>query len=544
MKFIPINLLNIYKTKTSLILSVFVLSLCGFNSAEAQGEKRIKGSIQHITVFRDRAQVDATAKTTVSAGTTQVVIERLASTIDPNSIQIGGKGDVVIMGVKFKQNYLSSNMATPIEDSLKMTKAEIETIKMLLKVAENEQKMLMANANIKNEKEGLLPEDLKEMVDFFRTKLTEIGTRTMQLERQLMELQERENKLAQQAASQSSTRNQPMGEIVVSVSAKTTTNLDLTMTYIVNNVGWYPSYDMRVKDSDSPVAFAYRANVYQNTGVDWDNVKLTLSTANPSQGGTKPELYPQFVSVYEPRPVLYAKNARQKDMMQSESMVMAAPMAMEVASGATITTMTESTLAVNFDIALPYTVKSGGVAEMVDIQNFSFPATYSYYSTPKLDKDGFLVATITDWEKYNLLPGKANVFFEGTFVGETEINGSETGDSLVISLGRDKKIITKREEIEAFKSRKNVGSNIKESFAYKISLRNTKNSAIKLTVEDQLPVSQDSRIEVELEEAKDAEFNKETGKITWTVSLNPAENKELILRYNVKYPKGKTVTNL
>jgi hypothetical protein len=111
-------------------------------------------------------------------------------------------------------------------------------------------------------------------------------------------------------------------------------------------------------------------------------------------------------------------------------------------------------------------------------------------------------------------------------------------------MGRDKKIISKRETIEEFKSRKNVGSNIRETFGYRITLRNTKNEPISIVMEDQVPISQDSRIEVELEDAIGADFNRETGKLTWKLTLQPLENKEVLLKYNVKYPKGKNIQGL
>ncbi|HEY1056718.1 MAG TPA: DUF4139 domain-containing protein, partial [Emticicia sp.] len=156
----------------------------------------------------------------------------------------------------------------------------------------------------------------------------------------------------------------------------------------------------------------------------------------------------------------------------------------------------------------------------------------------------FLTAIITNWEKYNLLPGSANIYFEGTFVGTSDIANSDTRDSLLISLGRDKKIITKRETVEAFKSRRNIGSNVRESFGYKIMLRNTKSEPIDIVIEDQVPISQDSRIEVETEELQGADYNKETGKLIWRLTLQPLDNKEILLKYNVKYPKGKNIQGL
>lgn len=541
------SLLTLFLSKTSILNSTLGLGalLFGFHfPIFSQGQLKVDAENQHITVFLNRAQIDARVKTTVQAGTTKMIIGNVATTADPNSIQVGGKGDVVIMGVKFKQNYLGNKKRSVLEDSLKMAKSEFEVVDVLVKVADNERNMLMANSNIKNEKDGATPEDLKEMMDFFRTKLTEIGTRQMQLVRQSKELQDKINRFQQQLNSQGTNVNQPAGEIELTLQAKAYSAVELNLTYIANNAGWSPVYDIRAKDVKSNIDLAYRANVYQSTGIDWKNVKLTLSTANPAEGGTKPELYTQNVSIYEPI-VMQTKNSR---MMKSENapqaMAMDAAPLNEVVTTANYVNTVQTTLAVNFDISIPYNISSGGNAELVDIQNHSLRSTFKYYTVPKFDKDAFLTAIITDWEKYNLLPGTANVYFEGTFVGTTDIAGGEAKDSLLISMGRDKKIISKRETIEEFKSRKNVGSNIRETFGYRITLRNTKNEPISIVMEDQVPISQDSRIEVELEDAVGADFNRETGKLTWKLTLQPLENKEILLKYNVKYPKGKNIQGL
>jgi len=512
----------------------------------SQNQVRVEAENQHITVFLNRAQIDAKVKATVQTGTSKLIISNVASTIDPNSIQVGGKGDVVIMGVKFKHNYLGNKKRNVLEDSIRITRTEVETIDMLIKVADNERNMLMANASIKNEKDGVTPEDLKEMLDFFRTKLTEIGTRQMQLARQLKEANDKLARLQSQLNSQVGNLNQPAREIELTVSAKANSTLEINLSYVAHAAGWSPVYDIRAKDVRSDISLAYRANVFQNTGIDWKNIRLTLSTSNPSEGGTKPELFAQYVSVFEPIPIAapQATRAKSATARMYDAVAAPAPESEQMATTADFVNAIQTTLAVNFDISVPYTVISGGNPEMVDIQNFNLPATYKYYAVPKYDKDAFLTAIITDWEKYNLLPGSANIYFEGTFVGTSNIGNSDTKDSLLISLGRDKKIITKRETIAEYKSRRNIGSNVRESFGYRITLRNTKSEPITIVVEDQIPISQDSRIEVEAEDIQGAEYNKETGKLIWRLTLQPLDNKELTLKYNVKYPKGKNIQGL
>ncbi len=519
-------------------LSLFILLFGLCDTIFGQVNKKVSPRIDRVTVFRNKAQIESSVQVNLPAGSSRIVLEDIASSVDQNSIKVGGKGDFVILSVKYRVNPVSKKVSA-LQDSILIVNTEIENVDMLLAVVANEEKMVMANANVKSEKDGLLPEEFKEMIDFFRTRLTEIGTRKLQLNRQVAPLKEKKARLEKQLASNPGGRL-PTGEIELAVSAKTPHTASLSMSYVANNVGWYPAYDVRVKDMKSPVQVSYRANVYQNTGVDWNNVRLALSTSDPLEGGQKPDLYPQYLSFIEPRPVM----AMDAGYAKAEQASPAPMVRLSNETAAVYTRMVESALSVSFEIDLPYTIPSGGNPELVEIRNYSIVSVFKNYITPKLDQDGFLVAELTDWEKYNFLPGEANVYFEDTFIGKSNIAGTGTDEKMVFSLGRDKKITAKREEIENFKSRRSIGSSVRESFGYRITVRNTRSEEVKLIVEDQMPVSQDSSIEVTLDEADGAVTDKTTGKVTWEITLPPAQSKELNLKYTVKYPKDKKVNNL
>ncbi len=213
----------------------------------------------------------------------------------------------------------------------------------------------------------------------------------------------------------------------------------------------------------------------------------------------------------------------------------------DVQSTADFTEIEVNDLSVSFDIALPYDIPTGGQPQLVDIARHEVPASYRHFAIPKLDTDAFLVAQLSGWEKYNLLNGTANVYFQGTYVGETQLTTQNTNDTLTLSLGRDKKVIVKRERLNEFSSKRFIGSNIRELVTYRITVRNTKPEAIRLTLEDQVPVSQNSDIEVNVEEVSGAKRDQETGKLSWQVDLKPNETRTFDIRFEIKYPKGKTV---
>jgi len=196
-------------------------------------------------------------------------------------------------------------------------------------------------------------------------------------------------------------------------------------------------------------------------------------------------------------------------------------------------------LDVTYDIDLPYDVPTNGKPQIATLKEATIAAGYKYYSVPKLDKDAFLLAEISDWGKLNLLPGEANIIFEGTYIGQTFIDPSSTNDTLNFTMGKDKRVVIKREKLKDYSSVKFLGSNKLQQITYEIIVKNNKKDAVKLLLKDQYPVSTNKEIEIELLESSGAAVNTETGIISWNLDLAPGESKKVRISYSVKYPKGK-----
>ncbi|HOY72506.1 MAG TPA: DUF4139 domain-containing protein, partial [Tenuifilaceae bacterium] len=150
-------------------------------------------------------------------------------------------------------------------------------------------------------------------------------------------------------------------------------------------------------------------------------------------------------------------------------------------------------------------------------------------------------ARITDWEKYSLLDGEANIFFENTFVGATVLDISRATDTLQVSLGRDKGISINREKIKDYTTRQLVGTKKEETRTWRTTVKNNKLQKISITVMDQVPVSTSEEIEVNILETSGGKVNTENGEVTWELTLEPGAEKKLDLKYSVKYPKNKVL---
>jgi uncharacterized protein (TIGR02231 family) len=534
------------------LLSVFSLTL------SAQDEKIIESKITSVTVFLNRAQITREAKTRIETGKSILRLKGLTSQLDQQSIQVSGKGSFTILGISHEQNYLTE-LNTPrslasLRDSIDLTQRQIVLQNSQKEILNREEQMLLANQKIGGNNQNLTAAELKAMADFFRARLSEIINARMKHDQQIKKLNEKLGKLQRQFNEENEMYSRNTSDVLISVSADAVINAELTVSYVVNNAGWFAIYDLRAVNTKSPVQLNYKANVFQSTGEEWKNVRLKLSTANPSLGGLKPDLATWYLDFYRPQTRGYSqlqgrapgvqveskRKAEDRDEEELQEVVMAAPA--ETASQYVSTIQTS--LNTEFDISLPYTVSSSNKPTLVEIRNHELKADYNYATAPKLDNDAFLIARATGWEDFSLLPGEANVFFEGTFVGKSYIDPSSIKDTLNVSLGRDKRIVVKREKLKDFSSRKLIGSNQRETRAFEISIRNTKTETVKISVEDQVPISQNSQIEVAVSDVGGAKYNKDTGKLVWELTLQPNETKKVVYKFEVKYPKEKVVSGL
>lgn len=201
--------------------------------------------------------------------------------------------------------------------------------------------------------------------------------------------------------------------------------------------------------------------------------------------------------------------------------------------------VSDNELNVTFDIDLPYDVSTNGKEQTATLKEYSVNALYKYYAVPKLDKDAYLLAEVPDWENLNLLPGDANIIFEGTYVGKSFIDPSSTFDTLNLTLGRDKRVVIKKEKIMDYSSTKFLGSSKVQKFTYELTVKNNKKDTVRMMLKDQYPLSTNKEIEVELLDDGGALVNSEIGVLTWKLQLAPGEVKKVRFSYTVKYPKDK-----
>jgi len=531
------------------LIAVILLTLTALKATSQQEAKTIETKITDVTVFMSGAQVSETGSMSLKEGENQVRIIGLPAQLDANSIQIEGNDAYTILGVRHQINYLTGAQQTPrqraLQDSLDEALFKQKEMTALKEVLVGEKQMLEYNRNIKGENTTLIADDLKEMADFFRSRLTENAYKYLEIGEK-----ERLNNLEiarlQNALNGMNARaNTNPSEIVIALRSDRSTNSSIRISYFVSNAGWTPVYDLRAEDVNSPIAFTYRAKVHQSTGTDWKNVNLTISTGNPTVGGQIPTLYPWFLyqaAVYQE--VAIAGGAK-RSMIANETPSDAYEDSQSIRkSSSDYVTVQQNTVNTEFKIAIPYTIPSDNVQYDVAMKTETLNAIYSYITVPKLDNDAFLKARIIDWAQYSLLPGESNIYFKGTFVGKGYVDPAQANDTLDLSLGRDRAINVKRDMLRDFCKSNLLGNKKTTSKAYEITVQNNKKQSVELIIEDQIPVSQNGEITVEQEEISAAMVDSATGKLTWKLILQPGETQKKQLRFTVTYPKKSIVQGL
>jgi uncharacterized protein (TIGR02231 family) len=535
-----------------------LLLLCVWSAYSFASPISVPTTITHVTVYNSGAKITATATANVPLGNSEIVLEGLSQYVNSNSLQVTIEGGATLLSVAYAVNQfnLKNDMAVkPLQDSVLLLEKKVALLNKQRQVYEQENNFLVSSlsklgtAMPNNGATVLTTTEVNSMADLFRKRSLELETlllnnsnETDDNNRKLAILQERIQKTS------NPDNRQPQGTALLTVLSNSATNIKITIDYWTTNVFWKPLYDVRYLSPDKPVSLTYKAAITQNTGFDWERIKLSLATGTPTANNSRPILntsYIDFTNSYNEankpkaefnpfRSNMYNDRPAYKDGENNgEAELQQAPVYQ--------VTSTEYTVNTVFDINLPQSIPSDKQQHIVMITNYDIPATYRYHSVPKLDNGAYLLARITNWGQYNLVAGTANLFMEDTYIGQSPIAPNTTADTLSLSLGRDEKISVKRLDLNEYSAVQFFGTNKKQTYAYEFIVRNGKSSAVTIDILDQIPLSRQADIKVELEEKSGASYDADLGSLLWSLHLKPNEIKRFKFIYSIKSPKERMV---
>jgi uncharacterized protein (TIGR02231 family) len=551
------------------ILAAWVLGGMIFQAGATEKEI-VKSTLTEVTVYSQGAQLHHKANFNVKVGITEIIVEGISQYIDPRSIQVKATGNVVILDSKYSTYYPQPTIKVSedgvplkikkdiklLEDSLKLLGFDIQEIQDEIDVLNATKNILSNNGVIRGQ--GKVNDSLnllKQAVDYYSMKMVELNKKLLALNKKKQERLEKKRGMDErlQAFRNYETNgnyNQqeninPIPRVTITVSSKELVSGKLNLSYVVSNAGWTPYYDLRSEASTGKLSLTYKAQVYQNTGLDWNEVKLNISTNNPNANKTKPELNPWYINYST-----YRQVSDKKTKMEYFSQPNAIPQAAfnsgftfsgdlekDALTADQFTTVVHHLIAAEFKIDLPYNIKSNNEQHMVLIKQAELDTKFKYYSVPKLDPGVYLVAQMTKLDELQLVPAKANIYFDGSYIGETYIDPTTMDDTLNLSLGKDPSIVVKRTLVKQDCKEKIIGDKKERTFAYQIEVLNLKSSAIELVIQDQLPITQNADITIEATELSKGKLDETSGLIQWAFNLKGKETKKFDFNFKIKHNK-------
>lgn len=519
--------------------------------------------ISAVTVYADRARVTRAAEVSLPEGESVVRLGGLPADLDPSSVQAGGTGTgVKILGLEIRDVFFDQAVNPRVRD-----------LEAQLQALQDQEAMLVAkNADLKERRtflnkvrDGLAQpgaeegksssgsslDKVKPLYEFYGAESVAISEATQANAIALRELAPKKQVIVDELSRLRSGGGKSEKQVLVAVKASSPAKATLSLGYNMNGASWQPLYDARVNTQTGAIELAYYGNVRQQTGENWDNVKLSLSTARPSVGARMPELEPWWLNFIQPlsaassRTFGYAparnelaKNKFNVAAADAETAPAPAPLEYEQAQ------IESSGVSVVFEIKIPATIPSDGEEHRVAISTQKFDGKIEYVTTPKLADVAFLKTRLTNSSGAPILGGKVNVFRDGDFIGDSHVNFIAPGADFDFYLGTDdnvkvtrKTLVDRAAENGLFQKRKGV------TRKYETTVENFKNQPVKVTVLDQLPVAQDASITVrDVKFSENPAQEKDTGKLTWTFDLAPKEKKQITEEFTVDWPSDKDVS--
>lgn len=561
--------------KKIVLISALVLIVSGAYALQAIEQKT---PISQVVIYNDRVEITRMHKTGYQPGEYQFRMTDLPSSLDENSVRASGSGtaEVKINGVKIETVYLdttTNQRYKALEDSVEQLKDQQkiydDRYSLLQKESDYLEKIKNASTAVPAGRESDKPRsttvsEWTGLYNFYDAKSEAVNKELRSIEKSKKALQARLNALQSRLHKLSAGARLTKKDVSVSFTVKKEGSLALSLSYMMMGASWHPLYDIRVSPENKEVEFTYYGVIYQNTGEDWKNVKITLSTAQPSISGSMPALKPWYVDVYQQ---YYQKGQASQRAKQNiaYSKEQQAPVPAEMAyfvDGTSVTDQLAGARGASINVSdVEFTgtsyvyqtpgennIPSDGEPHKIPIAFETLKADFEYSSAPRLKQYAYLQGKVKNSTEYPFIAGDINVFFGNNFVGTSAINTVIPSEKFDVSLGIDEGIKITRQKMKDLVEN---GKRIKRTYGYKITVKNLKKTKEILTVNEQYPVTRNDKIKIKLVSPKfddeKLEYGikeKANGLIEWKMELGPQEKKEMELEYILEYPSGVSVTGL
>ncbi len=533
--------------KTTALIFALMISILSMHAKEITKEVKVT----QATVYLKGAKVTASTQITLSRGKNYVRLENLPRDLNPNTISIQLPGTVDMMSIvpemQKHKPYEADAEELRLQDEIKKNNRQLELYNIQIRTLQSEKGIIESNKQIVTHEKMTNVEQLEKLTAFYAKKVLEIENSIFTLNEKRQEFVDKNKEISDKIVKRRPA-NKVLGyDVVLELDTKTDQAIEITISYLVENAGWVPSYDIRAKSEKKAVEINYKGKIYQNTGQEWNNIKLSVSSYRPNLNTQRPILHPMYVMEFvapQYREVPASHANVQMNSYQHVGFVTADAENYEealddiLAEPATWNAVTDSPLSVIYELHRKHSIPSQAIPQHVMLDTKEVPADYVYHVVPSISCEVHLLAKVKNWNELNLMGGEAFLFLGDNFVGKSIINSNYTNDEFPIALGTDERIVVRRTRLADKSETKKRGEEEIGVHTYEITYKNNMGFDIVLEILDQLPMSLTPKIVISDGQYGDAEYNEKTGALLWTRELPAGKSGKITFSYKITHLKG------
>lgn len=554
-------------TSISRPILAFLLALSLPTAAPALTEVKGSSRVDAVTVYLSGARVTRTVRADLPAGDVRLLVEGLPAGIADDSVRVVGQGSGrgKIYGVSVEAVTKAEAMdaaARDAEERLEKLQLEDRALEDQAKVADGRRKFVESMRSTYSEERaknlavrGVTAKEWADLTGFVEGQLSSAAAEVRKVEASRRELARRIAAARAELEKLRAKRSETTKTVAIELGVERAGAFEVAVSYVAGAASWRPVWDARLDPDKEAMELSLRAEITQQSGEDWKDVKLAVSTAQPGRGLFVPKLESHWLTAAAPpAPVYRAKSARgmaapAPAMAMKEAPSMAAAEEPEsYALEAPTATAEQGLLAATFTTPRRETVDGSGRARSVALNRFPLKAKIARVTAPRVEPAVFLTAKAVNETGLPLLGGMAGVYVGDEFVGRAPLPATPPGGEVELAFGADERVEVERRVLE--RNHESAGIVSKdEVFKYRVRvvLKNRYPAPIDVRLLDLVPVSRDEKIQVKLLDGSTAatrEDPERPGVKTWEVKLGAREERAIELRYEVRYPRGFPIQGL
>ncbi len=538
----------------------------------------LESHIIAVTVYKEQALVTRTAKIELTGEESVLRINELPITLKSESVRVKGSGKIGVrlLSVNTEKNYATEpvierqaqieKQIQNLEAQKHNLQAQVDALSLQSRFIEGLREKAEEQFSVSLARKNMTLSETLDLVNFLGSQYSEYVIATGEYQNQQEEIDKQIEALKLKLQTLQTPNSTSSFSLVIAIEPSGSGEFELEISYVVTGTTWTPLYDLRVDSGSRSVHLSYLAEISQNSGENWNDIDLTLSTAKPGLGTLPPQLKPWYIDTPPIPPVtvgrmrrsrshLYSSDRSMDDNYSSQEAELAFSLEMteeendesEVLVAAEIVNskLSNQGNVVTFKLKNKINILSDGTPHKTTIFRDDYPCCFDYLTIPRLVSFAYLQANVKNsLNGATLLPGKANIFRDDVFVGTTQIANTVAGEEFKLNLGIDEGLKIERELVERQVDKKLIGNNRKITYTYKLIVTNLLQHEANLTLIEQLPVSRNEQIKVRLSRSSPQIHLSEMGVLTWDLTILPEGKQEIFYQFTVEHPPHMTVVGL